>query len=242
MNFVVRVVKKSREHFYSRKLVYMSFANGRRSEVTSDKHERFVTSVGLWNSLFRIKYGDFRDGVEEICEEYNSKCKFDATVKHTDAMELFNKFEGFIFTADEDNFIDPALVGLLRRHPFSEFVKWRNFRVGSDHKAHIWDETRLDVLPTGGYAVPADKGIERHIELLHCHGATGKQMDSFVLLRDEPLGLIMVHPSSHGVLSKTTTMNDIKNLIDKFLKNRVVDVMPRYLQFYNKIIKLYESL
>jgi len=242
MKLVVRVIKKSQPHYYSRKLVYMSFANGKRSEVTKEKHDRFVKAVGFWDSLFKIKYGDFRDGVEAICEEYNSRCKVDVTLKHTEAMRLLGAFDGFIFTADEDNLIDPPLANLLRQHAAFEFVQWRNFRVGSDHKAHIWDETRPYVLPTGGYAIPANGGIHKHIELLHCHGATGRQMDSFALLRDEPLGLVMVHPSSHGVLSKTTTANDVKNLVNKFLNNRVVSVMPRYVPTYNKIIKLYESL
>lgn len=243
MKFVVRVIKKSQPHYYSRRLVYMSFANGSRSEVPKEKHGRFIEAVGFWDSLFKIKYGDFRDGVEEICEEYNSKCKFDATLKHTEAMELLGAFDGFVFTTDEDNLIDHPLVGLLRRHPVIELVKWHNFRVGHKHVAGVWDDSRPLVLPTGGYAVPANDGIDKYVELLHCHGATSKYMNSFKLLNNEPLGLVMVHPSSHGVLSKMLTVGNVKNSVKQFLINKQdISIKPRYVETYSKIIKLYESL
>lgn len=243
MKLVVRVIKKSQVHYYNRRLVYMSFANGKRSEVTKEKHERFVEAVGFWDSIFKIKYGDFRDGIEGICEEYNSKCKFDVTLKHTEAMSLLGAFDGFVFTADEDNLIDAPLAVLLRNNQKSEFVKWHNYRVGDKHVAGIWDDTRPTILPTGGYAVPANNGIDKYVELLHCHGASSRYFNDFRLLSDEPLGLIMVHPSSHGVLSKMLTVDDVKNSVERFLTNKQnVSIKPRYVETYSKIIKLYELL
>lgn len=245
MKLVIRIIKKSRPHYYTRRLVYMSFNDGKRSgrsEVAPDKHARFVASVDNWNALFKIKYSDFRDGIESICEEYNSRCKFDATFKHVDAFHVLNNFDGFVFTSDEDNLIDAPLPNLLRNHEKAELIKWNNYRVGSNHVAHVWGESRPLVLPTGGYAVPANDGINKWVELLNCHGASSWHMSSFAVLREEPLGLIMVHPSSHGVLSKLLTKDAVKASVDDFLINSNVTIKPRYLSTYQKIVKLYESL
>lgn len=217
--------------------------NGNKSEISNEKHGKFVDMVGNWNKLFKIKYGDFRDAVESICEEYNSKCKFDITIKHMDALKCIGKFDGYLFSADEDNLIDNELCFLLRNLDNVSLVKWRVHRIGSNHKQLIWDELTPNILPTGGYAVSTNNGINEYIELLYAHGATQYMFNSFVQICEEPLGLIMVHPSSHGVLSKLSSKEELVSSVNGFLrlKNEAI-LKPRYKEPYKKIVDLYGSL
>lgn len=243
MRLVVRVIKKSRPHYYSRQLIYQSFDGGKSSEVSYEKQSNFINAVGWWNDLFKIKYGDFRDGIESIVEDYNSACKFDITVKHLNALSALGSFNGWIFSADEDNFIDRQLVPLLRVREDCDSIRWRVIRVGSDHVSKMWDETNPDILPSGGYAFSASDGIMKHERALHCHGETAGSVNKFRLLSDESFGLVVVHPSSHGVLSKMEKKSDIVNLVNDFLNHSSSFKMKhRYKDHYDKIMSLYASL
>lgn len=242
MKTIIRIVKKSKPHYYGRHLVYMTYGNN-KSEVDPKKHLKFIQSVNYWNDLFKIKYGDFRDAVESICEIHNSKCKVDVIIKHIDAIDCLGQFDGYCFSADEDNLIDNRLSILLRKFDGQQLVKWRVYRAGSNHTQVVWDELTPHVLPTGGYAVPTNYGIKKYIELLYCHGSTMSYFNQFVQLTDEPIGLIMVHPSSHGVLSKLDSKSQVKESVDYFLNNKDnILIKPKYIDSYNKIFELYQSL
>lgn len=243
MRLVVRVIKKSKSHYYSRQLNYPRFDYGRSCEVSDAKHEKFIQATKWWNELFKIKYNDFRNGIESIVEDFNSNCKFDITVKHLDAIKALGSFNGWIVVVDEDNFIDKQLIPILRSVEDVNFSRWRVYRVGVDHFVKPWDECFPNILPTGGYAISANDGVIKHEKSLHCHGDAAGFINKFKLVGDEPFGLVMVHPSSHGVLSKLENKDDLSSLVKNFLSDHpYCNLKSRYKDHYNKIVDLYNSL
>mgnify|MGYP007028079464 CR=1 FL=1 len=249
---IIQVIKKSKWHFIDRSLI-MPHAPGAEKEIVAKKHEQFIKSVAVWDSVFSIPYREFRNRISRICYDFNHQI-FDATLEYVKLVDIINMIsDAWLVVNDEDNMIHPKVPRLLRKSRDHDLVRWDVLRSpdwGDLGKPTVWDDKSHSCLPTGGYAFRW-KALNKYHRLLYYHGETRRLVKNhtFHHLHDSPLGFIMVQPSGHGILSSLSARfpnadeagEELIKIV-RFYHSHPADVPGPYKSHYLDIMKLYGKL
>lgn len=234
---IVRIIKKSKPHFLHRSPVAPTTDEG---QTMYYRHNTFMVAVEVWDNIFKIKYSEIRDTISALCYDYNHQ-DFDVTIEHLDMLRYLKFKKGcWLIIMDEDNLSHPRLPRMLRKQPVSHYmVYWNVYR--SHLGTAIWDQRTL---LTGSYAINCHKLTDYKRAFYH-HTTTAQLSDQMRLLTENPLGLILIQPSSHGILSKIDLQTDVetqlRSLVNKYIHS-TPEIPSPYKGIVNNIREIYQSL
>jgi len=232
---VIQIIKKSKWHFINRSLTMPHLESTTKNNIFNiNRHKEFIKKVAIWNSTFTVKYGKFRDSIYRICNDFNHN-SFDITFEYITLIKTLNKkTDAWLIVNDEDNMISSKVPRLLRKLKGHDLVRWDMFHTSEI----VWNKS---CLPTGGYAFKLH-ALEKYKQLLYYHGKTKSHKECH-LINDSPLGLIIIQPSSRGILCKSPNMTK-QELIEKikFYVSNPVNVPDLYKNHYFEILRLYKRL